>query len=38
LRLEHTILTGGTPRHTVFLHDGRTALVVNEAGWVDVVK
>ncbi|HMA41470.1 MAG TPA: YncE family protein [Gemmatimonadales bacterium] len=38
LRLELTILTGGTPRHTVFLHDGRTALVVNEAGWVDVVK
>ena len=38
LRLEHTILTGGTPRHTVFLHDGRTALIVNEAGWVDVVK
>lgn len=38
LRLEYTILTGGTPRHTVFLHDGRTALIVNEAGWVDVVR
>jgi YVTN family beta-propeller protein len=36
-RLDHAILTGGTPRHTVFLRDGRTALIVNEAGWVDVV-
>ena len=38
LRLDHEVVTGGTPRHTVFLRDGRTAVIVNEAGWVDVVS
>jgi YVTN family beta-propeller protein len=38
LRLIHTIWTGGSPRHTIFARDGRAALVVNEAGWVDVLN
>jgi YVTN family beta-propeller protein len=38
LRLIHTIWTGGSPRHTIFARNGRVALVVNEAGWVDVLS
>jgi len=38
LRVIHTIWTGGSPRHTIFARDGRVAVVVNEAGWVDVLS
>lgn len=38
LRLIHTIWTGGSPRHAIFARGGRVALVVNEAGWVDVLS
>lgn len=37
LRRVATIATGGTPRHTAFTSDGRTAVIVNEGGWLDVV-
>ncbi|HWZ28210.1 MAG TPA: YncE family protein [Gemmatimonadales bacterium] len=36
-RLVHTVVTEGSPRHTAFAADGRTALIVNERGWVTVV-
>jgi YVTN family beta-propeller protein len=38
LRAVRGIETGGVPRHIGFTPDGRTALVVNEAGWVDVLR
>lgn len=38
LRVAHVIHTGGMPRHTVFRRDGLVALVVNEAGWLDVLR
>jgi YVTN family beta-propeller protein len=38
LRQVQMIQTGGTPRHTAFSADGRTAVIVNEGGWVDVVR
>lgn len=38
LRRVTTIPTGGTPRHTAFTNDGRTAVIVNEGGWIDVVR
>ena len=38
LRRVTTIPTGGTPRHTAFTRDGRTAVIVNEGGWIDVVR
>ena len=37
LRTVHRIAVGGTPRHTAFDPHTRTALIVNEAGWVTVV-
>ncbi|HEX4561773.1 MAG TPA: YncE family protein, partial [Gemmatimonadales bacterium] len=36
-RLVHTIVTEGSPRHTAFAAGGRTALIVNESGWLTVV-
>ena len=38
LRQVHTIQAGGTPRHTAFTPDGRTAVIANEGGWVDVLR
>jgi YVTN family beta-propeller protein len=38
LRQVQMIQTGGTPRHTAFTADGRTAVIANEGGWVDVVR
>ena len=38
LRQVHTLQTGGTPRHTAFTPDGRTAVIANEGGWVDVLR
>ena len=38
LRQVHTIQAGGTPRHTAFTADGRTAVIANEGGWVDVLR
>jgi YVTN family beta-propeller protein len=38
LRQVQMIQTGGTPRHTAFTADGRTAVIVNEGGWVDIVR
>ncbi len=36
LRRAHSIQTGGMPRHTIFAHDGRSVIIVNEGGWLDV--
>lgn len=36
-RMLHTIPTQGSPRHTAFAANGRTGLIVNEAGWITVV-
>jgi YVTN family beta-propeller protein len=33
-----TVTTGGTPRRIAFTADGKTAVVANEAGWVDFIK
>jgi len=33
-----TIATGGAPRRIAFDRRGRTAVIANEAGWVDFVK
>jgi YVTN family beta-propeller protein len=33
-----TVTTGGTPRRIAFAADGTTAVVANEAGWVDFIK
>ena len=33
-----TIATGGAPRRIAFDRSGRTAVIANEAGWVDFVK
>jgi YVTN family beta-propeller protein len=33
-----TVTTGGTPRRIAFTADGTTAVVANEAGWVDFIK
>ncbi len=33
-----TIDVGGTPRRIAFTTDGRTVLVSNEGGWVDVIR
>ena len=33
-----TVTTGGTPRRLAFTADGTTAVVANEAGWVDFIK
>lgn len=38
LRQVHTIQAGGTPRHTAFTADGRTAVIANEGGWVDILR
>ena len=38
LRRVATIPTGGTPRHTAFTSDGKTAVIVNEGGWLDVLS
>ena len=38
LRQVQMIQTGGTPRHTAFTPDGRTAVIANEGGWVDVLR
>jgi DNA-binding beta-propeller fold protein YncE len=32
------IHTGGKPRRIAFDHTGRTALIANERGWIDVVR
>jgi YVTN family beta-propeller protein len=37
LRTVHRIAVGGTPRHTAFDIQSRTALIANEGGWVTVV-
>jgi YVTN family beta-propeller protein len=34
----NTITTGGTPRRISFTTDGTTAVVANEAGWVDFIQ
>jgi YVTN family beta-propeller protein len=33
-----TVTTGGTPRRIAFATDGSTAVVANEAGWVDFIE
>ena len=38
LRGVTTISNGGTPRHTAFTGDGWTAVIVNEGGWIDIVR
>jgi YVTN family beta-propeller protein len=38
LRTVHVIHTGGAPREIAFDHSGRTALIANEHGWVDIVN
>ena len=37
LRVVRTIPTGGVPREITFSPSGKTALIANEAGWIDVV-
>jgi YVTN family beta-propeller protein len=37
LRVRTTLTTGGKPRLIAFERSGRTAVVANEAGWVDVI-
>jgi len=37
LRVVQAIYTGGVPREITFSMSGKTALIANEAGWVDVV-
>ena len=32
-----TISTGGAPRRLAFTNDGATAVIANEAGWVDII-
>lgn len=32
------VATGGTPRRIAFTADGSTAVVANEAGWVDFIR
>jgi DNA-binding beta-propeller fold protein YncE len=34
----NTIATGGTPRKIAFDGTGKTAIIANEAGWVDYVQ
>jgi YVTN family beta-propeller protein len=34
----NTVTTGGTPRRIAFTADGSTAVVANEAGWVDFIQ
>jgi YVTN family beta-propeller protein len=34
----NTVSTGGTPRRIAFTADGSTAVVANEAGWVDFIR
>jgi YVTN family beta-propeller protein len=34
----NTVTTGGTPRRISFSADGTTAVVANEAGWVDFIR
>jgi YVTN family beta-propeller protein len=34
----NTVSTGGTPRRIGFAADGATAVVANEAGWVDFIQ
>lgn len=36
-RMVGTIVTQGCPRHTAFTAQGGTGLIVNEAGWIDVI-
>jgi len=38
LRLEGVIETGGLPRRIAFDPSGRSALIANESGWVDLVR
>lgn len=38
LNVRATLDTGGKPRLITFDRSGRTALIANEAGWVDVVR
>ncbi|MGZ8392182.1 MAG: YncE family protein [Gemmatimonadales bacterium] len=33
-----TVATGGSPRRIAFTSDGSTAVVANEAGWVDFIR
>ncbi len=38
MSLRATLMTGGRPRLIAFERSGRTAVVANEAGWVDVIR
>ena len=38
LRVYGSLRTGGKPRRIAFDASGRTALIANEAGWVDLVR
>jgi YVTN family beta-propeller protein len=38
LAVRTTITTGGKPRLIAFERSGRTAVVANEAGWVDLIR
>ena len=38
LRVFGSLDTGGKPRRIAFDATGRTAVIANEAGWVDLVR
>jgi DNA-binding beta-propeller fold protein YncE len=38
LCLTRSLPTGGKPRRIAFDRTGRSALIANEAGWIDLVR